>query len=306
MPSDRVRSWGPEAVRRTLAGAVASCIAALVFTACGGPGTGPTPPPPPPPPPPPVNVAPQIKSLVSSDLRAEVDVPITLTASVEDAETPPASLTYTWTADVGTFSGTGPTVTWVAGQTATTPADVVLTLTVTERYTSGSTPAENKASSTTTVRLNNSPKELREMSVRFLTDFANSKVSPEQCVSEFSDSCRGKRDELEDVQDIRHDYEHISSTIRPTSLTINGARTSATVHTFCSFTVKVITTQPRDEPCQNGKCPLGSIGSSTGDCWTTNVYERGRWWLCESHFSPIPSLATPSTFTPTFFRRSGS
>jgi hypothetical protein len=294
---------------RQLRGALAAALLAIVVVAaCGGPGPQPSPPPPsggsggvvtPP------NAAPQIKSLTASDTRAEVDVPITLTSVVEDAETPNANLTFAWTADTGTFSGTGSSVTWVAGQNATTPADVVLTLTVTERYTTGSTQAENKVSSSTTVRLNNSPKELREMSLRFLGDYANSRISPEQCVSEFSDSCRGKKDELEDIQDTRHDYEHIGSTLRHTSLTVNTNRTSATVHTFCSFTVRVITTQPRDEPCQNGKCPLGSIGSSTGDCWTTNVYEKGRWWICESHFTPIPSLTAPSTFVPTLFRRSG-
>ena len=272
---------------------------------CGGPGTGPTPPPPPPPPPP-VNTPPQIKSLTASDARAEVDVPITLTAVVEDTETPAANLTYAWTANTGTFSGTGSTVTWVAGQDAPTPTDIVLTLTVTERYTSGTSQAENTVSSTTTVRLNNSPRELRELSLRFLTDFADSRVSPEACVAEFSDSCRGKRDELEDIQDIRHDYEHIGSTLRHTSLSIDANRTSATVHTFCSFTVRVIAAQPRDEPCQGGRCPLGSIGSSTGDCWTTNVYENGRWWICESRFTSIPSLTRPSAFIPTLFRRSGS
>jgi hypothetical protein len=82
---------------------------------------------------------------------------------------------------------------------------------------------------------------------------------------------------------------------------------TATVHTFCSFTVKVISTAPRDEVCEGGKkCPLGSTGTATGDCWTTNVYEKGRWWLCESHFSSIPTLTMPSTFIPTLFRRSGA
>ena len=296
--------------RRVRAVAFFVCLALGVTAACGGPGQQPSPPPgnsggsggvvtPP-------NTAPQIKSLTVSDQRAEVDVPITLTAVVEDAETAVANLTFAWAADTGTFSGTGATVTWVAGQNAATPADVLLTLTVTERYTSGSTQAEHKVSSTATVRLHNSPKELREMSVRFLSDFANSRISPDQCVAEFSDSCRGKKDERDDIDDTRHDYEHIGSTIRHTSLSIAPNRMTATVHTFCSFTVKVITTEPRDEVCQGGKCPLGSTGSATGDCWTTNVYERGRWWLCESHYSALPSLLRPGSFIPTLFRRSGS
>ena len=282
---------------------LAALLAIFAAGGCGGPGTGPTPPPPPPPPPP-ANAPPQIKSLTASESRAEVGAPITLTAVVEDAETPVASLTFTWSADTGTFSGSGATVTWVAGQDATTPADVVLTLTVTERYTSGSAQAENTVKSTTPVRLHNSPRELREMSIRFLTDFANSKISPDECVKEFSDSCNGKKDERADVDDARHDYEHIGSTIQHTSLSIAPDRMTATVNTFCSFTVRVITTQPREESCQFQPCPLGSIGKSTGNCRTTNVYEKGRWWICESTFASIPSLTQPSTFIPTFFRRS--
>ena len=237
--------------RRSHAACVFAVLMALAVGACKGGSTGPTPPPggggnggggnngggvv--------TNTPPQIRSLTSSDARAEVDSPITLTATVEDAETPVANLTYAWSAPTGTFSGTGSTVTWVAGQDATTPADVILTLTITERYNNGSTQLENKVTSNTTVRLHNSPKELRELSIRFLTDFANSKISPDQCVAEFADSCNGKKDERADVDDTRHDYEHIGSTIRHTSLSIAPDRLTATVHTFCSFTVKVITTE---------------------------------------------------------------
>jgi hypothetical protein len=269
---------------------VAAAGLAVLIAACGGPGTGPTPPPPPPPPPPPVNTLPQIMSLIAPD-RAEVDVPITLTALVEDAETPIASLTFTWTADTGTFSGSGGAVTWTAGQDAATPADVMLTLTVTERYGSGTTQAENKVTRTTTVRLNNSPRELRELSLRFLGDFANSRISPEQCVAEFTDTCRGKKDEFDDIADNRHDFEIIGSTLRHSSVSVAASRTTATVHTSCSFTSRVIADSPREESCAGGKCPKGSVGSVQGDCWTTNVYEKGRWWICESHFS------SPSTLT---------
>lgn len=297
-------------MRHLRASAAVAFVAVLIAAGCGGPGTQPSPPPGNnPPPPPPVNTAPQIKSITLSETRAEVGVPLTLTASVDDLETPAANLTYTWTADTGTFSGTGQIVTWVAGQDAKTPADVVITLAVTERYTSGSLQIENKVTSTTTVHLNNSPKELQELSLRFLSDFANSKVSAETCVNEFSTTtsrcANGKRDELEDIRDNRHDYEMTASTLRHTGLTIAPDKLSATVHTFCSFTVKVISPNPVDEPCQGGRCPIGSTGTSTGDCWTTNVYEQGRWWLCESRFSSVPTLTSPSTFVPMLFRNRG-
>lgn len=276
-------------MRRLRATFAAALLAILSTAGCGGPGAGPTPPPPPPPPPP-VNTPPVIRSLSASDARAEADVPITLTAAVEDLETPVANLTYTWTADTGTFSGTGATVTWVAGQDAATPADVVLTLTVTERYTSGSSQAENKVSSTTTVRLNNSPRELRELSLRFLSDFANSNVSPETCVREFSDSCSGKRDEFLDVERNRHDYRILDSSLRHTSLSIAPNRLTATVHTACSFTSEVIVDKPLDPGCQT--CRKGDRGSTSGNCLTTNVYENGRWWLCSSTYGSTTGALT--------------
>ena len=271
---------------------MAACFAALIAGACSNPPTQPSPPPGSggQQPPPVNNTPPQVKSIVLSETRAEVGTPLTLTASVEDVETPVASLTYAWTAPTGTFSGTGAVVTWVAGQDAVTPADVILTLTVTEKYGTGATAGENKVTSTTTVHLNNSPRELTELSLRFLNDFANSRVSAEKCVSEFSDSCSGKKDELQDIDDNRHDFEIIASTLRHTGLSIAPSRVLATVHTACSFTSRVITTTPREESCQGGKCPLGSVGSVQGDCWTTNVYEKGRWWICESRFSSPTTL----------------
>ena len=280
---------------------------ALTMTACGSPPITPSPPPGGgnggggvQQPPPVVNHPPTIKTIAASTTRVEVGTPVTLTATVEDSETPTGNLTYTWTAETGTFSGSGPVVTWSPAADAKTPADYVISLTVTETFTSGSVIVENKATSTLTAHVNNSSKELAEMSLRFLSDFANSRVSPEQCVAEFSDSCRGKKDELEDIADNRHDYEVIASTLRHTSLSIAPDRLTATVNTSCSFTSKVITTQPRDEYCANGNCPLGSIqGPVTGNCITTNVYQNGRWWLCESTFSSANGIL--SDFARSFF-----
>ena len=257
------------------------------------------------------NSPPTVKSITAGDTRVEVGTAVTLTAVVEDQETPVANLTYAWSAANGTFAGTGAQVTWTPGADAVTPGDFVVTLKVTERFTNGSTQAENTASGTLTLHVNNSPKELAELSIRFLGDFANSKVSPEKCVSEFSTTTKtcadGKKDEFADIDDNRHDYEMMSSTLRHTSLTISQNKLNATVHTFCSFTVKVISSSPRDEYCEGGKkCPLGSTGTSTGDCWTTNVYEQGRWFLCESHFTATPSLNPLSTFVPNLFRRTGA
>jgi hypothetical protein len=286
-------------MRRVVIGGLAAGAAALIIAACGGSGTSPSPTPgggnngqqqPPP------NTPPQIKSIAVSDSRIEVGTPVTVTAVVEDAETPVASLTYAWTSDTGTFSGSGATVTWTAGQNAKTPGDFTLTLTVTERYGSGAAAAENKVASDLKVHVNNSPKELADLSLRFLGDFANSSVSPDRCVAEFSDTCaQGKKDEFNDISDNRHDFLIMSSNLKATGVEMAPTRLTATVHTFCAFTSKIITTEPRDESCQKpGSCPLNSVGSVEGDCWTTDVYEKGRWWLCQSHFtskSPLTAFA---------------
>lgn len=281
-------------MRRVVAGGLIACAAAVLVTACGS-GPGPSPNPGGGGQPPPVvivNAPPQIRSTSVSVASTEVGTPVTVTAVVEDAETPVANLAFEWKADTGTFTGTGPVVTWVAGQDAKTPADVILTVTVTERYTSAGAPAEHKVMSTTTVHLNNSPNELAELSLRFLRDFATSSVSPEKCVSEFSETCSGKKDELKDITDNRHDFVILASELRPTGVDIATSRTSAIVHTFCSFTSRVITQSPQSEGCRNNpaSCPFNGVGTVKGDCWTTNVYQNGRWWLCTSRFTSSGTL----------------
>src|SRR5436305_2106815 len=110
-----------------------------------------------------VNTPPVVQGIVAgADAHAEVGTPITLTATVTDAETPLDQLTYTWSAPTGTFSGSGSSVAWTPGADAQTPADVTVTLTVTEKY--GSPQQTNTATGTVAVHVNNSPKELAELS----------------------------------------------------------------------------------------------------------------------------------------------
>src|SRR5262249_21070904 len=45
---------------------------------------------------------------------ADLDESVAVSATVTDAETPVSSLQFTWSSSVGRFSGSGPTVTWIA------------------------------------------------------------------------------------------------------------------------------------------------------------------------------------------------
>jgi hypothetical protein len=268
------------AAAAALAGFMAACSGKTAPTTPTGGQTGPP------------NTPPTIDSIAISSARVEVGTPVTVTATVEDAETPVSALTFAWTADNGTFTGTGPSVTWQPSADAVTPADYTLTLVVTEHFTSGSQSLVNTATKSATVHVNNSPKELAALSLTFLGRFADSSISPQTCVSDFSDSCSGKKDELSDITDNRHDFLILASTLRTTGVDMAVSQAAATVHTFCSFTSRVITTQPQSGGCVDnpGSCRFNTVQTASGDCFTTNVYESGRWRLCTSHFNPQGSL----------------
>jgi len=103
---------------------------------------------------------------------------------VRDDETAVDQLVYTWTATSGTFTGTGPAVTWRAPATAPldvrgiTPASVTITLAITEKYGQPGGPLtfEQSVSQTAAVSLHDSAKEVGEMSRQFLLDFSDTTI----------------------------------------------------------------------------------------------------------------------------------
>lgn len=244
------------------------------------------------------NTPPVITSIVVADSHAEVGIPTTVTATVTDAETPVENLKFAWDAPNGRFSGTGPVVTWTPGADAVTPGDFTLNLTVTEQNAGGAT--INTVTGSVPVHVNNSPKELADLSLKFLGDFADSNVSPDTCVSQFAGTtCKsGKDDEFSNISDNRHDFTILSSTLRATGVDWSAPQTKATVHTFCAFESRILHTPAT---CSPADCPIGYIQRVEGDCYTTDVYESGRWWLCTSHFTASSSSNTPTAFIRSFF-----
>jgi hypothetical protein len=171
-------------VRRTIAGTIAFCVAALLISACGSPGPGPTPPPPPPPPPP-ANNAPVIETIAIQGSRvrqppnfADVGESVAVIAKVRDDETAVEQLQYAWTATAGTFTGSGASVTWQAPAAATTPTTVTLTLTLTEKYghPGGALSFEHTVAKSAALALHDSIKEVGQMSEQFLRDFSDTNL----------------------------------------------------------------------------------------------------------------------------------
>jgi hypothetical protein len=234
-----------------------------------------------------------IESITVDAPRAEVGTDVRLTASVRDAETAVDQLIYEWAADAGTFSGQGASVTWRPAEDATTPADFVIRLTVREQYgtapAGGQRPEHRVTGTSSPIRVHNSPKELGDMALRFLGDFANSSVSPDTCVREFSDSCQEKEVERDQIEDNRRDYEILSSSLSLRNVNVSSDRMSANMRVACAFTSRV-------RACVSGtsvpNCSVGATERVAGDCLLTGVYQQNRWWLCESRFDGqlLPSM----------------
>ena len=252
-------------------GLLAACAGALTVIACGSSPMTPSPPsgggggvvtPP-------ANNPPVIASITASVARAEVDTDVALTATVSDAETPVGQLQFVWTVSAGTISGQGPAVTWHTPKDDATPKDYTVTLTVTETYGTAATGGVHQQSVTgqsPVVRLHNSPKELGDLSVGFLSDFANSGIPPAVAVRNFSDSCRGKQDELGDVTENRSHFVILDSSLRLKSARVRSNNTQADMTVACAFTSRII-------KCDAGdlKCVVGSVSSVAGDCTLTGV-----------------------------------
>jgi hypothetical protein len=238
--------------------------------------------------PPPPNAAPTISSLTVSQPRVEVGDSVQLSATVSDPETPVEQLVFDWSANApGTFEGTGAQVRWRPGATLVSPVQVEVRLTVIERYTvpvgRSSETRENRTSSTVIVHANNSRVELENLALSFLRDFGDSSNSPEFCVRNFTDRCRGKREELGDIRDDRQKYIIESYSVRVDRVDIVG--TTAYVYAPCTFNSIERATGRRLRP-------------SVGLCALTAVYEPYRWWLCTSNYCqsydgcyPVPGVS---------------
>jgi len=268
---------------------VAAALAGLLVAGCGGSPISPSPPPPPPPPA--VNEPPRIQSLSVQKDRVEVNEEISVTAVVTDAETPLEQLSYDWQADAGTFSGQGATVKWRAPSPSSTPVEYALTLTVTEAYgvpdATGVRPRQQVKATSPAVRVHNSPKELGDLGMRFLNDFANSSIPADVAVREFSDSCRGKREEQQQIADNRQNYQILSSQLRLRTAAVASESNRGNVVIACEFWSRV-------KQCVPGlpNCKPGNTEHVAGDCRLTSLYEQKRWWLCDSNFEGelLPSV----------------
>jgi hypothetical protein len=180
---------------------------------------------------PPANVPPVIDSFTVQGTRsprepanfADVGETVPVTAAVHDDDTPAAQLEYQWSASAGTFSGTGANVNWMAPPSASTPADVTITLKVVDHYGfPGQTPAFTQSvTGTTTISLHDSANEVGTMARQFLLDFSDSSIRDVAYIMRnFQPGCYGTADETDQVAGNRVNFNIVRSVIGGVSVTV--------------------------------------------------------------------------------------
>ena len=207
--------------------------------------------------------------------RVEADGSVTLVA---DAVSSRAinRLQFVWSVPAGELRGEGPIVTWRVPRDLPTPAELKSSLDVVEQspdFRTGLTPEirEHRVRvDGPALQVNDSGAELARMAHTFLVErFGNSSVSPEVCVLDFSDACRGKADELADITLSRQLWSVRSAKAPLTRIEFGAAMRSAVITTRCTF--------------HDVERATGREHFTEADCVLRAVYERPRWWLCESY-----------------------
>ena len=146
---------------------------------------------------------------------------------------------------------------------------------------------ENTVKGTITVRVHNSPKEVGDLAVDFLTAFSR-QVDPAIVMANFSRACAGTNAELSDVQHNQVDFTITSFNLGTPGTTVGFTgrcpfRPDHAVGDACAFVpaewhsfIKAATYHPDLQPY------VGRTMNVTGSDQVTAVLENDQWKLCGS------------------------
>ena len=277
-------------------------LVALLFAgSCGDGPNKPDPIDPPPPPPPVNNSAPVITSITVQGTKrneppaySDVGETVAVSGVVTDAESNVDALQYNWTATLGSFTGTGARVSWVAPATATTPVTVTITLEVVERF---GTNQENRVSKTATLALHDNVKEVGDMAVRFLTEFSKPQTNKDlnDIMRDFKASVCPVPGEVTDEQtQVRNHYQNFEMH----NYQIGAARVTVDFGGTCIDGFGPL----RGDACAAVPVMWDSTdkrnnirGTTRGTDFLTAVFvaAENRWWLCSSRLPPSATLGNP-------------
>lgn len=234
--------------------------------------------------------APIIRSITLDRQNVEAGQNVTATAQVDDPDTPLTNLRYEWSVSPssGALDGNGKTGRWQSPGNDQVPGSYTLTVTIVKSYIGldGSgrpTNLEYRVTATSApITVNDAQREMKANSEAFLADFMNPNVSPAMCVRNFADSCDGRQDAMQDAATARDGYSDATVAYRFGLFQLGNqpsACSSPDGSARCALTVyqvEWVRTRKSD----------GVQERVTGTEYLTGIYDKNRWWLCTSRFSP--------------------
>jgi hypothetical protein len=126
------------------------------------------------------------------------------------------------------------------------------------------------------------------MAVAFLNRFATSTIPPEACLVDFTSACRGRAEELSDIEANRAHFEIFGARIGTPAVVVNPDGMKANISIPCAFDSQAL-------KCDTADCTPGAFGTVAGTCTLTGVREPSGWKLCTSNFSG--TVITPAFFS---------
>lgn len=229
---------------------------------------------------------------------ADINETVQVLATVTDAETPTAQLTYEWTGP-GTLTPAGASLTWVVPSSFSTgtPATATLSLTVTERFTEGGVTHRQSTSGSFPVRVHNSEKEILDLGEDFLLAFSDSSRPTDYVIRNFSTTCDGGRGRTAEAADVDRNRAQFIQNFAAARVTRRPPVTWAFVRRGCFPSGRF---QPNTDACSAYGVYWEVTDRSTGRReiaegidYVSAVLENDRWLLCHSDF--IGTVRNPLT-----------
>jgi hypothetical protein len=147
---------------------------------------------------------------------------------------------------------------------------------------------------TPAIRVNDGLREMRQLAETFLGDFIVTANPPAFCVRNFSDSCPGKQQELEDIRLNRENFiiKTGESTYRVTEVHLNSGWLQCTAPGGPSTCALVVA--PSRFVSENRHS--GQTEVAPGTALISGIFEQNQWRLCDSRFEPPEGIKVNPLF----------
>lgn len=228
---------------------------------------------------------PAVRAVTVTRTNIEAGEEITVSASV-DGVGAPGQLRYVWSVqpNAGMLTPEGPTLRWKAPVSDPVPATYVFSVTLVQSSQTAIGPpaatTQNGAASSPPVFVNDARREMISQSELFLRESAESSVSPDAAVRNFTDSCPGKQAAIEEIAANRAAYSaaSVSFDLQMFVRSIEWANcTAADGSARCALLIY-------DAAWSRTRRADSVQETVTGTEYVQGFYEGNRWWLCGARF----------------------